>query len=787
MNAASSCLGVLALLLLSGAADDAQTMLARISAQRTAVGAAAPDERAALVEGLLTERDRLIRDHPDDPRRALWLADQASDLFFLVLPIDSSGLVARFGLPTPGQLQRARRAAREIYDLAGEAELELERVVLVAESGLRWLDPLLLGAERNRRIPFLRGVGACLHADLNIEDPGSRQALYKTARSRLEPLGDLLPGRLAVAARLYAGFAQLGTADYDTAAVTLRIVIGEAAADPGEVFAARMGLVQCRAATEGVDAALGALDEVQATLRVADDLPFRVLIADERFRLSHRRAMEASGARRDRLLADAFEAYMDLARADHPDNEAPQALALARLIRVADADTPLDQLPGLVAVARAGNLAETTDGRAAAIVLYENLLAAGHLDDAETAWARFGLARAVLADGDRPSAAWQFIRLAREHPASPRAEASIELAATLTAELNRLAPDDATYRDLLREALELLLDRYPNLARVDHWRYRLGCLTLQEGRYDAAAGLFQAVPPDAVDRVDALYRRAQTLRAWTAGARGRGDQQTLARRLLEAVDAAQAVTTAPRPSLSVFRAEALLILGDPDGALEALRDGADDDDAHALRIRIEAYRTLGRHDDMTRALGRLVRTAEAGPVLAAMIEARRRDVQTLVEREPAVGSTVESQRELAAIAQATDRWLNEHGPNEAIQLRTANAYRLAARCGDALRLYDDLLTGRPDTLEVVAARAECLFTLERYEQAMALYRRISAATATELDDQYWQSQLRMLQILSRTGRNVHRIAPYVQQLRVKDPELGGDRFRREFEALERSQ
>ena len=158
----------------------------------------------------------------------------------------------------------------------------------------------------------------------------------------------------------------------------------------------------------------------------------------------------------------------------------------------------------------------------------------------------------------------------------------------------------------------------------------------------------------------------------------------------------------------------------------------------------------------------------------------------LLEREPANDTTAEAQRALAAFAEGSDRWLDEHGPNEALQLVTADAYRLAARCDDALRLYDPLLTGHPDALELLAARAECLFALERYEQAMALYRRLTAATVAALNDHYWQSQLRMLQILSRTGRNVHRIAPYVQQLRGRDPDLGGDRFRRELEAMERS-
>ena len=42
----------------------------------------------------------------------------------------------------------------------------------------------------------------------------------------------------------------------------------------------------------------------------------------------------------------------------------------------------------------------------------------------------------------------------------------------------------------------------------------------------------------------------------------------------------------------------------------------------------------------------------------------------------------------------------------------------------------------------------------------------------------------MLQILDRAGRNTTRIAPHIRQLRARDPDLGGERFRRAFEVLE---
>ena len=744
----------------------------RIAAQRAAIDDAAPAERASLVEGMLDLRAKLIRDHPDDPHQPVWLADQAQDLFYQVLPVDSAGLVARFGLPTPRQLDRVRRVAREMNDFARRAEMAIEQVIMDAESRPGGgFDPALIETERNRRVPFLRGIAACLDADFNVQEPRRRHALYAIAKARLDSVADLLPDNLAATARLYAGLALLGGQQYLDAAKTLRDVSTDPLARRIDVFAARLALVRCRAAVDAQDALAG-LDEIETDFAASGELLFRVLTADERFRIRHRQGQ----------VTGAFGAYLELAQAEGPSHAATRAIGFSRLVLVAGPGAPLDRLPELVSVARAGNLAANPAGRTEAIELYERLLAEDRLDHTTRATAMFGLGRVYLAAGNRTGAVRQLAKLARLYPASTHAEASIELAASVAAEGNRLAPGDAGQRALLREVLEILLGRYPNLASVDRWQYRAGCLALDEQRFEDAIGFFDAVAVDAGVRADALYRRAESLRAWSASMAGTPMRQVLARRLLVAAAAAEAANAERRSMLARFRAEALLAIDDPAGALAALSDG--DDDEFSVLARIDAYRAMGRRDEMARELQRLVDMTgpRAAAALVAMFEMRTREIQGLRDQDQAMA---EALRELLPLAQAASHWIETHGSNEALQLSAADAYRLAGRCNEALRLYDALLADHPDAIEVLYGRAECLYDLggSRDEEAMAHYRRLAVATAAELDDRHWQSQLRMLQILRRTGRNTHRIAPYIQQLRGKDPELGGERYRREFERL----
>jgi hypothetical protein len=286
-----------------------------------------------------------------------------------------------------------------------------------------------------------------------------------------------------------------------------------------------------------------------------------------------------------------------------------------------------------------------------------------------------------------------------------------------------------------------------------------------EGRFERAVTLFDQVPPNAGRWLDAQIGRAGALRSW---ATEEGDAAVAPQRwqnVLGAVDAvdpavraALAVTVDPGQTqdlkdveavLSVYRAEARLALGDPSGAAEVERE-----------------------------LGRLLAVAgpRAGDILAAMLAARR--------------ETQDLQGDLVPVARALVRWLRTAGDEvrdrARLELAAADACRQAEQWREALGLYDGLRLRYPNAIEVLLGRAECLFALgdDQLADAMELYKRISRATAGKNGDEYWQSQLRMLQILSRMDRNTQRIAPHIQRLRQKDPELGGERFRREFERLQ---
>jgi tetratricopeptide (TPR) repeat protein len=761
-------------------------------------------DRLASAERLLDLRGRLLAERPDDPRRVVWLADQATDLLLVLLPINSSGLTSLFGLPSPDQRARAERVGRQMSALAAEAELEIERSILALESAPGYADDIaarmkrrrLTEGERDRRIPFVRGVGACLAAALDGSAPQEKEAAYRLAAERLQTTLPLLTGRPANLARLYAGLALRGLGDYEAADAVLDAPAPAPRADPVDVFAIRMTRVTISAARAGTTAGLDALSAMEGSYLRADDLLFRVLIADQRFLLHRDAARQTDGAPRQRHLVEAYEALLDLLDTlPDPDSQVNRVIVLDRLTRAADADAPLDQLPAIVSVARARQLGAQPDTRAQAIALFNRLLAREDLPRAARAEAHHGLARTLLADEQLLAAAQRFSQLARDHPTARTAERAVVLAATLAAELYRRVPGDAEAA-LLRSTLDLLLDRYPNLVSIDRWRLIAATLSVTERRFERAVILFEQVPPNAGQWLDAQIGRAGALRSW---AKDNGDADVAARRWQDVLDAADAVDPAVRRALAVtvdagqaqdlqddqavlavYRAEARLALGDPSGALEALRDVGDDRtvSADAVLTRIDAYAALGRSDEVEQELGRLLAVAgpRAGDILAGMLAARR--------------ETPDAQRDLVPVARALARWLITAGDDvrdrARLELAAADAYRQAERWREALGLYDGLLSRHPNAVEVLLGRAECLFALgdDHLADAMELYKRISRATGGRGGDEYWQSQLRMLQILSRTDRNTQRIAPHIQRLRQKDPELGGERFRREFERLQ---
>src|SRR5207244_5441708 len=104
--------------------------------------ASSPDQRLSSIERIIQVRGELLTQQAHDgdatgdslrvgaPRRAIWLADQAADLFFELLPIDAAGLTALAGVPSSAQRQRAARVAREMNALSAQAELEIEKAII---------------------------------------------------------------------------------------------------------------------------------------------------------------------------------------------------------------------------------------------------------------------------------------------------------------------------------------------------------------------------------------------------------------------------------------------------------------------------------------------------------------------------------------------------------------------------------------------------------------------------------------------------------------------------------
>ena len=85
-------------------------------------GIESASRRLTQLEKIIAQRQMLIEAHPDDPQRAIWLVDQASDLFYEVLGIEAAGLTVLFGHPSPSQLAVARRVTQEIHEFASRAE-----------------------------------------------------------------------------------------------------------------------------------------------------------------------------------------------------------------------------------------------------------------------------------------------------------------------------------------------------------------------------------------------------------------------------------------------------------------------------------------------------------------------------------------------------------------------------------------------------------------------------------------------------------------------------------------
>lgn len=795
-------------------------------------------QRLAAIEEVLALRQSLIDSQTDRANRGVWMHDQAADMLFELLPIDASGMTALFGVPSPDQRERAGRVAREVHRLASEAERLISQAIADFEAAgdfennptLQQKRRDLIEQERDRRGPFLLGVGAFLEAELNSDDVQRRATLHRQAADLLLPLAETLEGAAALQARLHAGLALARLGEFDAAEALFAHIATDGAARPQDIFTARMGGVFNRTQRGGPSAGLIALDSIEPRyLRDDSDsssMFFRILIADQRFLLRRQLADAAGPNERRDLLTQAAQVYVDLCRslAPPPGQSAAQrqsvrSLVLDRLANAITPDMPLEQLPPLARIARAQHLSRQASARAQSIDIVESVLADASLIPAERAEALHTLAMALYEDGQQLPAAQRFLELATDHPDDSRADRAIETAAAIAADWYQHDTLDGEARDTLRQALSLLLERYPNLPSIDQWRYMAGRLALDDGKFDDAAALFAQIAPDAEHWLDSHFMRAVVVKARADATSDSDERRRSYASLLEVVDRTHSILESGLESagqasraaaireyiawLRVFRAHAMLTLDQPLQAIEAvagIETNASLDSAvlaEALEARIQAFEALDRPDDVAREIERFTQAVPdkaANAVRPAMARMQLK-VQALIDSGAADQALELAHRTLLPAAQILSRWLTDRplSSNDPLLLawQVADAFRLSGQYSDALAWYDRLIGQQPDSVQLLGGRAECLFHLggeQRLAQAMQIYKRVAAGLSNDAANPsakaaFWLAQLRMLQIIDQVGRNTEQIVPRIERLRLEDPQFGGERFRRGFEAL----
>lgn len=807
----------------TASADQAAYRIAALRSQMNQPGVPLA-RRLLLLEQVLEVRAALIAVGGEDRRRAIWLADQASDLYFELLPLDAAGLTTLFGLPSTSQHERASRVAREMNELAAQAEIEIERALLRLEATPGYQEDMALQLERrrlareerDRRIPFLRGVGAFLHAEINTVDDDERLDLYDLAAEILASLAGDLEGAIAARAQVTGGLALARLGEYDQAESLFRAAATGDESHPDDIFSARMGGVLNRVVTSGPQAGLEGLASIEDRYSDRDSLFYRMLIADRRFLLRRAIAEAGAGQQREQLLADAFESYTALLEADlGVPRETMRGIVFERLTRAAGEGTPLDQLPAIVTVARADHLRGEQATQADSIALYESVLNRTDLPARDQATALFGLGRALY-DNEQPlNAARTFARLARDHPTDSRAEQAIELAATIAADVWQKAPAEQDAQSALAETLDLLLARYPNRPTVDRWRFYAGRVALSQGRFDEALRHLEQIPTGDERWLEAQSMQVHVARQRASVVEDAAENRRLNLSVLEVYDrvtpslrrAIDDTSDADRLAVlkrqfaraDLARAESQLELGEAGRAVDTLarfdrEEGLPNNLlADALRIRTRAYQAMGDPDRARQELERFVAAApqRVGEVVAPMLAGLLSECESLLALGDEAGARHKAEQDLVNLAGPLADWLGsaaiDPAAAAALWLQIAESHRMAGRFRDALQIYDDLLRDTPDGVQLLFGRAECFFGLggDQLAEAFRLFQRLAAAGADRAPQYYWTAQLRLLQILDQTGRNTHQIVPRIERLRLQDSEFGGDRYRRGFNALER--
>ncbi|MBP7936618.1 MAG: hypothetical protein KA354_18405 [Phycisphaerae bacterium] len=438
----------------------------------------------------------------------------------------------------------------------------------------------------------------------------------------------------------------------------------------------------------------------------------------------------------------------------------------------------------------------------------------------------FLLGRGFYLAGDALEACSVLCDLARKYPQHDRALMGVGQAVAIAQEMLRLPEHGQTpeARAAFLRAGRLLRDLAPNTPETKRLQYFIARAVEDGGQLREAAKEYAAVAPDDANALKAAARRARCLRVLLQQAAGdpKTGKADLGAMAEEALKAAQETVAFARgrgadkagdPEHCLVADTVLLeadLLNSPliarpaaaEEVLESFEERFPDCPGAvgaALRERVLALRQLKKLAEAREVVERFLRAdpEHAGPVMARLLETMREEIAEASDRgnDQAVTELAEEAVRLAdrLIAWFQDR-PDQVTPSDTILIRVWRAWSLidAGQAHAALPVFRELATLPKDQLpdnaasriDVRLGEATCLLMTGKPEEAVTLFNGIWQQVP-EHSPPWWQAFAGNLQCLARLGAEPASIILPIAQQRFHDATLGGPRWKRAIESVER--
>jgi len=436
----------------------------------------------------------------------------------------------------------------------------------------------------------------------------------------------------------------------------------------------------------------------------------------------------------------------------------------------------------------------------------------------------FLLARAHYLSGAPLETVRVLCDLVEQHPRHDRAEQAARQATAVAQEAMRASkgPDLTASRAAFVRAVRVLRQHQPQSREARELQFFLAAALDESGQYEEAAEEYAAVAADDPHALRAAWAQARCLRdALNASITSRPADEAageLIGRALTAARSAAKLAVKATAGDACLAADITLILAgllnhpsvsqheEAVTALDRFEEryaGCPAAIAPALRERVSALRQLKRMGEARAAMEQYLAAdpQNAGPLMARLLDAMRDEIQRAADRgdTQAMQSTAD---EAAKLAERLLAWARSHpermSPAETLTVMVWRAWALleAGQASEALRLYDQAaqrlaeLKNVPDApvgglqTEVRLGKAECLLAANKPAEALPAFNEM-LSQVPEHSPNWWRAYVGTLECHTRLKSDPDQIRRSIQQQRRLFPDLGGPRWKRELERMEK--